>query len=79
MNPPLHTVDGVMSKVGLPLHFVDLALVSDDELADVTHMLAFALEFPADIRQAYDAVIHVQNIRSTDESFAESKGRYLPR
>jgi erythromycin esterase len=78
LNPPADTMDAMMSKVGLPLHFVDLNRVSDTEVAEATKMMVFHDPWPVDLRQAFDGLIHVHSVRSTDESVDGARRTFTP-
>ena len=68
LNPPAHTLDAVMSQVGLPLFYVDVDRVPNDALAKATDMMVFHFPMPCDVRQAFDGLVHVHNVRSMDDS-----------
>ncbi|HWU25131.1 MAG TPA: erythromycin esterase family protein [Rhizomicrobium sp.] len=76
LNPPAHTLDAMMAQVGLPLHFVDLDLVSDEQLAKATDMMTFHSPLPVNVRLAFDGIIHVHNVRSMDDSWESARKQF---
>ncbi len=60
--PPPHSVDALMSAVGLPLHVVDLRRLPVERIGGATTMLVHHSLIPIVPKEAFDALIHVEHV-----------------
>jgi erythromycin esterase len=63
-TPPSHSLDALLDTASLPHHLVDLRHAPPDLLVGTTAMSGQTQLIDLDPKQAFDAVVHIQDITS---------------